>query len=489
MDLLKFNHEILKKAEVLIRVKRELEYLGIISYGLNIYVVSMENIKKTSGGRTTLGYTDGKNIVLAANPDVTPNELAFVICHEIIHVIGLHIGRTGGRDPLIWNMCIDHCVNRALMEYAQRDLLKVPPNLVFFEDIHKKNPAISPEELYAIMERDAAKWNVEIFEFDGNGQPQKISGGSGSGSSDGDESDQKDESGGGSGSQSKKSKKSKKGGGSGDGESKPGDGNNSLKGKRFAKISNPKTGESYIVPLDGESDELEVKKNCKSIAESARMLWNSQTINKGNMPGSIVQELESMFKLELPWDEILRRSVLYHSQKLEHKSWRERDFYTKCQILPGRAVGEDTQIAIFMIDSSGSVSDTDLKKFLGIVCGATYHYDKIVVIVHDYIVHMEEWFLDKPSEEEVFERIRKIKGRGGTSHKDAFDLVAKINEENLISMVVISTDYCSDIEQIHRDYSWLKDLPMVFVLNSNAKVDLEDYDIKVIRVLGGNEDD
>jgi predicted metal-dependent peptidase len=489
MDIRKFESNTLKKSQIILRCKPELEFIGILSYGVEFVLASAEYMMKATHGRSSLGFTDGKTIYLGVLPELTPPKLAFIIAHEILHIISLHIQRLGTRDPIIWNLATDHVINRMLKEYSTRGgMLKEPSDgLVFYEKIHQTQPNICADELYNILlkQKENQKLRIEVYEINKDGTAKKISD-----SKTGNSSEQQQNSDGdGSGNTSDQTQPNNGNGGGGseeDDQDIPKDFDPSLAGKRFAKVTDLNTGQVWYVPLDCHAESKETEENCDDMLNQARTIWNSNTISKGNIPGHILKEFEKMFKIELPWDEILHRSILYHSQKLDHRNWKERDHYIRCTYLPGKATGQDTQIAIFAIDSSGSIPDDDLLKFIGVVCDSTHHYDKIVVLIHDYIIHMEEWFDNKPSEEEVFERIRKVKGRGGTSHKDVFDRIEEINEEELISVVTFSTDYYSDIECIHHNYRWIKDLPIIFILNSDLNVALsEDYDIKVIKIAGG----
>ena len=47
---------------------------------------------------------------------LTEQELVGVIVHEILHLSFLHLTRRGTREPLVWNIAADVCVNHIVKE-------------------------------------------------------------------------------------------------------------------------------------------------------------------------------------------------------------------------------------------------------------------------------------------------------------------------------------------------------------------------------------
>lgn len=60
--------------------------------------------------------TDGRALYFNREffSDLTTKEIEFVVAHEILHVIFDHMSRKEGRDPQIWNIAADYCVNGTL---------------------------------------------------------------------------------------------------------------------------------------------------------------------------------------------------------------------------------------------------------------------------------------------------------------------------------------------------------------------------------------
>lgn len=438
MDIQKFKTSVLKPAIIIMMNKPSLEFLGFLSYGIKIRVQESSILKKL--GIPALGYTDGELITLFALDILSAREVAFIICHEIWHIISMHVDRRFDRDPIIWNLCADHVTNRNLKEYADKGVFDMPKNTIFFEDIHSKHPTISTESLYKMLYKEWPKFKVQIYSAEGKGDKEDK----------GDKDDQ------------------------------------SSSGMKVAKITDP-NGKNSVISIDcdigNHKNSQKVKKACQKLSNQAKMLWNSSIISKGDMPGNLVQELDDILKIELPWDEIYDRSITYYAQNFISHSWKEKDFYYPHLTLPGRSTGEEVQIAIFVIDSSGSISDYDLKRFIGVTCSASNCFDKIVILIHDVEIHGEFWFLDRPNETEIFDEVKKIHGRGGTSHKEIFNRIEEICEEELISVTVFLTDYYSDVESIYGEYGWFKEIPSIWIVNNELTPNFGDsYDCKVIKV-------
>ena len=74
-------------------------------------------------------------------------------------------------------------------------------------------------------------------------------------------------------------------------------------------------------------------------------------------------------------------------------------------------------------------------------------------------------------------------GRGGTSHRDAFDLIEEdyVEGEN-IGMVISLTDFESDIESIWSRYNWKDEIPFKVLLTSGGRsvpVEIDDSPILI----------
>ena len=112
-----------------------------------------------------------------------PKEVEFLFGHEVLHCVYDHFGRRNDRDPKIWNIANDFCVNADLKEHNVGEFITSVPCLY---DVKYKG--FSSEEVYDDIMANAKKISIDDFidklldeHLDGEGE----SGGSGQ-ESDGD---------------------------------------------------------------------------------------------------------------------------------------------------------------------------------------------------------------------------------------------------------------------------------------------------------------
>jgi predicted metal-dependent peptidase len=80
-------------------------------------------------------------------------QLEFLFGHEVLHVVYDHMGRRGERDPKLWNIADDYCVNADLIE--QRVGEKIPVALY-----DAKFKGQSAEEVYDYLYENAEKIDI-----------------------------------------------------------------------------------------------------------------------------------------------------------------------------------------------------------------------------------------------------------------------------------------------------------------------------------------
>jgi len=99
--------------------------------------------------------TDGRkfyyNSVFVNNMPL--KQLEFLVGHEVLHAVYDHMGRRGNRDPKLWNIADDYCVNWDLVEQRIGD--KIPIALY-----DSKYRGMSAEEVYDDLYQNADKIDV-----------------------------------------------------------------------------------------------------------------------------------------------------------------------------------------------------------------------------------------------------------------------------------------------------------------------------------------
>ena len=112
-----------------------------------------------------------------------PKELEFLFGHEVLHCVYDHFGRRGDRDPQIWNIANDFCVNGDLKKHNVGEFITTVPCLY-----DKKYEGMSSEEVYDDLMQNAQKISMQDLidklideHLDGEGEGSGDSEGDGKG--------------------------------------------------------------------------------------------------------------------------------------------------------------------------------------------------------------------------------------------------------------------------------------------------------------------
>ena len=84
-----------------------------------------------------------------------PKEIEFLFGHEVLHCVYDHFGRRGDRDPQIWNIANDFCVNADLVKHRVGEKITTVPCLY-----DQKYDGMSSEEVYDDLMKNAKKINM-----------------------------------------------------------------------------------------------------------------------------------------------------------------------------------------------------------------------------------------------------------------------------------------------------------------------------------------
>jgi len=118
-------------------------------------------------------------------------QVEFLVGHEVLHAVYDHMGRRGSRDPKIWNIADDFCVNADLIDQKIGEKITVVGMLY-----DPKYRGMSAEEVYDDLMQNANKINIDQLskmlldehmdgddegdgdgdEKDGNGRPRLSAG-------------------------------------------------------------------------------------------------------------------------------------------------------------------------------------------------------------------------------------------------------------------------------------------------------------------------
>ena len=102
--------------------------------------------------------TDGRNFYYNSRfvDMLKPKEVEFLFGHEVLHCVYDHFGRRGDRDPQLFNIANDYCVNADLKKHRVGEFITSVPCLYNpeYEDM-------SSEEIYDVLYENAEKVDID----------------------------------------------------------------------------------------------------------------------------------------------------------------------------------------------------------------------------------------------------------------------------------------------------------------------------------------
>ena len=341
-------------------------------------------------------YTDGRAICFspAFLDEISDSELDFIMMHEILHVVLQHCFRQKDRDSDIFNIACDIVVNSTILKSNNMDISSITLRK-YGESMHRTP---SGDEGYDYT----AEQVYEEFNGSCGKRARGNSAGSGSGGRAG--------SGSGEGS----------GSGSGDG---PGN-----------------TWDDHSKWQDGSDsdDDLEKVWNRRLAEACGAMKVRDPSNTRGTIPLCAERVFKELTRPQTDWRTVLQDFV---QEEVTDYSFDppDRRFGDSPFFLPDfNDTEESVKNILFMIDTSGSISDdmmtaaySEVKgaidQFGGKLCGWLGFFDAAVTEPVPF------------ADEEEFEAIRP-RGGGGTSFNVIFKYVQNEMSDNLPVSIIILTD-------------------------------------------------
>lgn len=240
-----------------------------------------------------------------------PKEVEFLVGHEVLHVVYDHMGRRGTRDPQIWNIADDYCVNADLKRHRVGQFITTVPCLY-----EQKYDGKAAEEVYDDLMKNVQKINVDdlIDQMIDDHMDGEEEDGDGDGDSDGDK-----------------------------------------KGKGRPKMS----------AEERERVRQEVKQAIINAAQSAEA---------GSLPKGVERLIRQHTNPVMPWRELIQTNLTsairtdYSWMRPSRRSWHMD------AIMPGMTPGEEIDVVV-SIDMSGSISDKQAQQFLAEIAGMMEAFD------------------------------------------------------------------------------------------------------------------
>ena len=278
-------------------------------------------------------------------------QVEFLMGHEVLHCVYDHMGRRGDRDPRVWNIADDYCVNQDLLD--QRIGEKIPVGL--FDSKYK---GWSAEEVYDDLMKNAKKISIDDLEkmlldehLDGEG--------------DGD--------------------------GNSDSEGQGGEGKD---GKGRPKLS--------------EEEKKQIRDEIKEA-----MMAAAQTCSAGQLPSGVKRLIKDLTAPQLDWRTLLQQQI--QSTMRTDYTWARasRKGWDMDAVMPGSDFDKEIDICV-TVDASGSMTDNMLRDILSEIKGIMESYTnfRLHLWSFDTAVYNAQVFTPE-NLDEIMEW--EVGGGGGTS--------------------------------------------------------------------------
>ncbi len=291
-----------------------------------------------------------------------PKEVEFLVAHEVLHVVYDHMGRRGNRDPQIWNIADDYCVNADLKRHKVGQFITTVPCLY-----EQKYDGKAAEEVYDDLMKNVQKISMDDLieqllddHLDGE-----------------------------------------EGEGEGDGE----DGSGNKKGKGRPQLS--------------DEERERIRQEVKQAIINA-----SSTAEAGSLPAGVERLIRQATNPVMPWRELIQTNLT--SAIRTDYSWMRpsRRGWHMDAIMPGMTPGEEIDVVV-AIDMSGSISNKQAQQFLGEIGGMMDSFDgyKVHVFCFDTDTYNPQDFTSENLDSiDNYEPM----GGGGTDFDCIFDYLKKV---------------------------------------------------------------
>jgi predicted metal-dependent peptidase len=303
--------------------------------------------------------TDGRNFYYNSRfvDMLKPKEVEFLFGHEVLHCVYDHFGRRGDRDPQLFNIANDYCVNADLKKHRVGEFITSVPCLY-----DAKYQDMSSEEIYDILYENAEK--IDIGSLIDKMLDEHLDGE-----------------------------------GSGEGGDKDGDSKENGKGR-------PK-----LSPEERQKIKDEIKEAVLAAAAASD--------GAGNLPAGVKRIIEDMTAPKMNWRELLRMQL--ESTIKSDYTWmrNSRRGWHMDAVMPGMKLDPMIDIAV-SIDASGSMGEQMLRDFLGEIAGIMEQFPnyRIHVLSFDTQVYNPQQF-DSENLDDITGY--EIAGGGGTDFDCVFN--------------------------------------------------------------------
>jgi len=310
------------------------------------------------------------------------DEIKFILCHEVSHLVFNHLDRLGDKEGVVWNIATDLKINDLLVD----NNFKLIPNIILtnkegnlnFQGIEIKDTRKkTAEEIYKELKNKVKEYKGFDKHFKGD-----------------------------------------------------------------------KEGEQ------GEGDKIDWKEKAIEGYTIAKQ--------RGKETQEIGRLLGELHKEKLNWKSLLNAFISQQIPYNETYNKPNKKSYAYGYYMPS-IEKEKIQISV-CLDVSGSITQKEFDDFFSEIVGIAKAYRERLKI--KFYSHDTKAYCNGVIDNGNIDKIKqiKIKGGGGTSHKDLFEMLKKDNTK----IAIFFTDLYSDLEEINLNiYPFRK----IFISNSDVKIE------------------
>lgn len=324
-------------------------------------------------------------------------QLVFTIMHEMLHIVMKHNARKHTREHEKWNCACDLYINKVIADElglkvgevksvtgsGDRSIeIELPEWVLYNENVDIDTD--TPEKIYNEMKEDNDGSDGSDGDGSGNGSSNRSEEESGNGSNTGNQGKGK----------GKKGESGKGENESGNVEDQSSDSNNgngtSNQGKtyKFRGQGYRVGGNNSDIVEDAESASMTDRQK-KQLADTMAKKINQHVRNHGgkpgNEPGKLEREIEDAVAEKIDWKKTFRGILSKMYVEVNSFTSPDRRFISRNKVFPGpKQIEEEGITEVFIgIDSSGSMSDTDIAKVLS--------QAKTLMEKYNAVAHMAFW--------------------------------------------------------------------------------------------------
>jgi predicted metal-dependent peptidase len=192
------------------------------------------------------------------------------------------------------------------------------------------------------------------------------------------------------------------------------------------------------------------KEKLEKVKEAVNLIKNQVKL-RGSGEGIWSLIIDEFSQSKVNWKLILKRFLTDFVLENSEEKLNKRRYYIVKRALNKKVIFFDKGKmrnmlnCYIVVDSSASISNEDLKQFISEIYQIVKEYPSdIEVIIHDYKIRQ----IVKLKKRKDIKKLLKVKGRGGTSHKEVIEYLLK-NDSKKKKLVIFFSDYGSDFDLIN----------------------------------------